>query len=345
MTRTDTLACAADGASLACYLRDWESGATGRAPLASIIAALAQAATALAAMIARGPLSCPIGASMDALDALAGRLMMSALRKTTTAFVASDADGAILTFDAGGDLAVAVNPLDGGSNLDADLALATLFSIFPASSEGATASFFRMGSEQLAAGYIFYGPHTALLLTLGEGAAHFVLDPAAQKFRLVAENIRIAPKTREIAINAANYRHWREPVRAFVDDCAEGAGGPCGNDFNIRWFACLIGEAHHILIRGGVYLYPADRRPGYENGRLHLLFEAFPIAMLVEQAGGAATDGAERILSKTIETLDQRTPLVFGSAEKVARIAAYHSDADFYCAQAPLFAERGLFHV
>ena len=334
-------------------MQDWESGATGRASLASLIAALAQAGTALAAVIARGPLSCPISGALveeleidrRRLDAVAGRLVMNALRKTRTAFVASDEEGAILTFDTGGDLAVAVNPLDGGSNVDANLALATVFSIFPASLEGATASFFRRGSEQLAAGYIIYGPHTALLLTLGEGVAHFVLDPATKKFQLIAEHIRIAPKTREIAINAANYRHWREPVRAFVDDCAEGAVGPCGKDFNMRWFACLVGEAHRILMRGGVYLYPADRRPGFENGRLRLLYEAFPIAMLVEQAGGAATDGAERILSKNIEALDRRTPLVFGSTEIVARIAAYHSDAQFHCAQAPLFAERGLFHV
>ena len=353
MTRTDGLACAADGVSLECYLQDWESKATGRASLASVITALAQAGMVLANLIARGPLSCHIfGAPAEELeidrrhlDALAARLVMNALRKTRTAFVASENEGAILSFDAGGDLAVAVNPLDASSNVDANLALATLFSIFPASREGATASFFRKGADQLAAGYIIYGPHTALLLSFGDGVAHFVLDPTVQKFRLIAENIRIAPKTREIAINAANYRHWRPPVRAFIDDCAEGAAGPCGSDFNMRWFACLVGEAHRILMRGGVYLYPADRRPGFENGRLRLLYDAFPIAMLVEQADGAATDGAERILSKNITTLDQRTALVFGSAEKVARIAAYHSDAQFRCAQAPLFAERGLFHA
>jgi fructose-1,6-bisphosphatase I len=345
MTSTDAQACAADGASLQCYLQDWVGGSTERASLASVIAAIAQAGTALATLISRGPLSSP-RTTLDLDAVVAEHIIMNALRKTRTAYVASDEEGVVHTFDAGGELAVAINPLDGGaSNVEAHLALATLFSVFPASPKGATASFFRKGAEQLAAGYIIYGPHTALLLTLGEGAAHFVLDPAAQKFRLVSENVKIAPKTREIAINAANYRHWSEPVRAFVDDCAEGAAGPCGNDFNMRWFACLVGETHRILMRGGVYLYPADRRPGYVNGRLRLLYEAFPLAMLVEQAGGAATDGAERILSKNIETLDQRTPLVFGSAEEVARIAAYHSDRQFHCAQAPLFAERGLFHV
>ena len=350
MTSSNALACA-NGASLQCYLKDWESDSTERAALASVIAAIAQAGTALATLISRGPLSSPSTAFEELtidrrhLDAIAGQVIMNALRKTRTAYVASDEEGTILTFDAGGELAVAVNPLDGASNVDANLAFSTLFSIFPASPKGATASFLRKGAEQLAAGYIIYGPHTALLLSFGDGAAHFVLDPAAQKFRLVSANVKIAPKTREIAINAANYRHWREPVRAFIDDCAEGAAGPSGSDFNIRWFACLVGETHRILMRGGVYLYPADRRPGYVNGRLRLLYDAFPVAMLVEQAGGAATDGAERILSKNTETLDQRTPLVFGSAEEVARIAAYHSDRQFHCAQAPLFAERGLFHV
>ncbi len=181
MTSTDGLACAADGASLECYLQDWESKATGRTSLASVVTALTQAGAALANLIARGPLSCPIfDAPMEELeidrrhlDALAARLVMNALRKTRTAFVASEDEGAILSFDTGGDLAVAVNPLDAASNVDANLALATLFSIFPASPEGATASFFRKGADQLAAGYIIYGPHTALLLSFWRGRRAF----------------------------------------------------------------------------------------------------------------------------------------------------------------------------
>jgi fructose-1,6-bisphosphatase I len=279
------------------------------------------------------------------LDVIADQLIMDALRKTSTAYYASEEEEAILTFDPAGALAVAVDPLDGSSNIDANLSIATIFSIFPASPDGATASFFRPGAEQIAAGYIIYGPHTALLLTLGDGVAHFVLDPEAQKFRLISESVKIAPATREYAINASNYRHWTAPIRAFVDDCVEGSTGPRGKDFNMRWIACLVGEAHRIFIRGGVFLYPGDNRAGYENGRLRLLYEAFPIAMLVEQAGGAATDGAERILAKSVEALHQRTPLVFGSAEKVARIAAYCSDTQFQRAEAPLFGQRGLFHV
>ncbi len=172
-----------------------------------------------------------------------------------------------------------------------------------------------------------------------------MLDPEAHKFRLIAESVKIAPSTREYAINASNYRHWTAPIRAFVDDCVEGSTGPRGKDFNMRWIACLVGEAHRIFVRGGVFLYPSDNRAGYENGRLRLLYEAFPIAMLVEQAGGAATDGAERILAKSVEALHQRTPLIFGSADKVARIAAYCTDTQFQRTEAPLFGQRGLFHV
>ena len=185
MTSSDALACAADGASLQCYLEDWVSGSTERASLASVVAAIAQAGTALATLISRGPLSSPSAAFEELaidrrhLDDVAGHIIMNALRKTRTAYVASDEEGAILTFDAGGELAVAVNPLDGASNVDANLALATLFSIFPASPQGATASFFRKGGEQLAAGYIIYGPHTALLLTFWRRRRAFRTRPGS----------------------------------------------------------------------------------------------------------------------------------------------------------------------
>ncbi len=355
MTSPDASVRCAGGESLAAYLENWGSDVEERRALAGVVTALADAGIALSRIIAGGPLSGPMEAEIGEtnadgdrqrkLDVIADQLVMDALRKTSTAYYASEEEDAILTFDPAGELAVAVDPLDGSSNIDANLSIATIFAIFPASPDGATASFFRPGAEQIAAGYIIYGPHTALLLTLGDGVAHFVLDPATQKFRLVADGVKIAPATREYAINASNYRHWTAPIRAFIDDCVEGSTGPRGKDFNMRWVACLVGETHRILMRGGVFLYPADRRPGYESGRLRLLYEAFPIAMLIEQAGGGATDGAERILARSVESLHQRTPLVFGSTEKVARIAAYCSDQQFQRAQAPLFGERGLFHV
>jgi fructose-1,6-bisphosphatase I len=344
----------AGGESLDAYLAGWAAAAEGRDSLARTVAALAQAGIALSTVIAGGPLSGALGAEVGAqnadgdkqrqLDVIADGLIIDALRKTPTAFYASEEEEAILTLDPAGDYAVACDPLDGSSNIDCNMPIATIFGVFPAVPGDATASFFRPGTEQVAAGYVIYGPQTSLLLTLGEGVAHFTLDPAIRRFVLVSRAVRIASGTREYAINASNYRHWPEPIRAFIDDCLEGSGGPRGKDFNMRWLACMVGEAHRIFSRGGVFLYPGDDRSGYERGRLRLLYEAFPIAMLVEQAGGGATDGYERILAKSLDKLHQRTPLVFGSVEKVARIASYFSDAHFERLRSPLFAERGLFH-
>ena len=342
-----------EGESLESYLNFWSAADKGRGSVAAVIAALAEAGAAIAAVIASGPLLGAMGAEIGQanadgdkqrkLDILADEAVVSALRRTSTAYYASEEEEAIVTLNADGDLAVAVDPLDGSSNIEANISVGTIFSVFPASPAGATASFFRPGEEQSAGGYIVYGPHTSFLFTLGEGVAYFVLDPATRTFRLISHGLKIAPSTREYAINASNYRHWLEPVRTFIDDCVEGAGGPHGKDFNMRWVASLVAETHRIFMRGGVFLYPADQRAGYEQGRLRLLYEANPIAFLVEQAGGAATDGAERVLGKSAASLHQRTPLVFGSAEKVARIASYYNDSTFNRSRPPLFGERGLF--
>ncbi len=355
MTSTDAPAIHAGGKSLASYLEIWRAAHPGRESLAGVVTAVAEAGAAIAHIILRGPLMGAMGveigqANVDGdkqrrLDMLADGAMVSALRRSSTAYYASEEEESILTLHAGGELAVAVDPLDGSSNIDANISIGTIFSVFPASPAGATASFFRPGLEQLAAGYIIYGPHTALLFTLGEGVAHFVLDPESNEFRLIAEGLRIQPSTREYAINASNYRHWTPPIRTFMDDCVAGAGGPRGKDFNMRWVASLVAETHRIFMRGGVFLYPGDQRPGYEHGRLRLLYEANPIALLVEQAGGAATDGYGRILDRTASALHQRTALIFGSSEKVARITSYFTDSTFERARSPLFGERGLFHA
>jgi fructose-1,6-bisphosphatase I len=342
------------GESLDAFLSQW-SATAGRAPLAETIAALAQAGIEIAGLIAAGPLVGALaeeigqvnsdGDNQKRLDVIADEIIVRALRKTSTAYYASEEEEAILTLNPDGALVVACDPVDGSSNIDANLALATIFAIFPVAPEGATASFFRPGHEQVAAGYIIYGPHVALILTLGEGTLEFVLDPSTKTFLLADPHMSIPPATHEYAINASNYRHWPDAVRAFIDDCVEGATGPRGKDFNMRWLACMAGEAHRILLRGGVYLYPADRRKGYENGRLRLLYEAFPISFLVEQAGGAANDGLQRILAKRVEALHQRTPFIFGSAEKVARIAAYFTGPHMHSERSPLFGQRGLFHA
>lgn len=329
------------------------AGGPRQQAVGATVAALAGAAARIARLVGAGPLAGVHGSetggtnadgdSQVALDLQANALVLEALAAAPVAYFASEEENAILTLAAEAPVSVAVDPLDGSSNVDSNVAIGTIFSIFPTEPAGATASFFRPGAEQLAAGYFIYGPHTALVLSLGAGVTLFVLDPARGEFRLARSALAVPAQTKEFAINASNYRHWFPPVRTFIDDCLEGADGPRGKNFNMRWVASLVAEAHRIFTRGGVFLYPADRRPGYERGRLRLLYEAFPIAFLMEQAGGAATDGIERILTRVPRELHQRTPLVFGSAEKVARIAGYHVNPALVRDHPPLFRNRSLF--
>jgi len=346
------------GQPLSAYLAEaTAAGSAQQRAVAATVAALAGAAVQISRLIAAGPYGgahgeAGGGANADgdvqvALDLRANEFVLAALRQAPVAYFASEEEDAILTLAAGqaaaDQVAVAVDPLDGSSNVDVNVSIGTIFSIFAAAPEGATASFFRPGREQLAAGYVIYGPHTDLVLTLGDGVDLFVLDRASGDFHLARSAVVIPPQTREFAINASNYRHWFAPIRTFIDDCLEGTEGPRGKNFNMRWVASLVAETHRIFSRSGVFLYPCDRRPGYEKGRLRLLYEAFPIALLAEQAGGAATDGIEPILDKVPGELHQRTPLVFGSVEKVRRITRYHVDPALARDLPPLFRERGLF--
>ncbi|WP_417685796.1 class 1 fructose-bisphosphatase [Roseibium sp.] len=322
---------------------------------ARTVLALATACIGISDLIALGPLAGSLGAvtgganadgdEQKELDVQANDLILAALAGTATAFYASEEEDAIMTLDPAGSIAVAVDPLDGSSNIDANVSIGTIFSVMPASPDGASASFFRPGRDQLAAGYVIYGPHTALVLTIGDGVGLFILDPASRQFVKARTNLAIPVSTREYAINASNYRHWTNPIRLFIDDCIAGSEGPRGRDFNMRWVASLVAETHRIFSRGGVFLYPADNRPGYQSGRLRLIYEAAPIAFLAEQAGGAATDGTAPILDKIPTTLHERTPLIFGSLEKVNRITGYHVDPAFERSVSPLFEQRGLFRA
>ncbi len=201
------------------------------------------------------------------------------------------------------------------------------------------------GTAQLAAGFIIYGPQTAFALTVGDGTRIFTLDRGTRQFILTRPAVQIPEGRREYAINASNYRHWNAAVREYVDDLVAGESGPRGQNFNMRWIASLVAEAYRVLVRGGIFLYPRDSRPDYRAGRLRLVYEAFPIAFLVEQAGGAATDGERRILDLIPESLHCRTPLIFGSADKVARVTRYHAAPPSIVGESPLFAKRGLFRV
>jgi len=335
------------------FLSDGSRGGQVHLEVSEAIIALAGAAGRIAALVRKGPLAGALGSDtgqnnvdgdvQKKLDVTANELIFDALTEASVRYFASEEEEAILTLDKKGKLAVAVDPLDGSSNIDVNISIGTIFSIYRASDDGATASFFRPGREQVAAGYFVYGPHTALVLTTGTGTQLFVLDPAEQKFKLADAQLRIVPTTSEFAINASNYRHWLDPVRTFIDDCLGGAEGPRGRDFNMRWVASLVAETHRIISRGGVFLYPADKRGRYANGRLRLIYEAAPIAFLVEQAGGAAIDGIDPILELVPSELHQRTPLIFGSADKVRRVQSYHTDPRFTRDASPLFNTRGLF--
>lgn len=324
---------------------------TSRMPqaIAPAIAAICTAAADLSRRIALSGLAEDLGAAVGtntggdgqkALDLIADDAFAAALRGAGVRHYASEEQDGVMELDAAGALAIAIDPLDGSSNIEVNISIGTIFAVFPA--EGTPeASFLRPAGQMSAAGYVIYGPQTALILTWGQGVARYVLDRGAGRFVDAPAPAPIAPESSEFAINSSNYRHWPAPIRAYIDDCLAGAEGVRGQNFNMRWIASLVAETHRILTRGGVFLYPADQRKGYAEGRLRLLYECAPIAMLIEQAGGAATDGRTRILDLPVTALHQRTPFVFGSSAKVARVAAYHDlPADETSA---LFAARGLF--
>lgn len=318
------------------------------AQYAALIDAIGAAAMEVARLIARNGIDSHLGASagensdgdiQKALDLIADDLFAAAARRGGVRHYASEEQAGVVSLDPRGSLALAIDPLDGSSNIDTNLSVGTIFALYPAAAE-AEASFLRPVAEQAGAGYIIYGPQTAMLLSFGAGLQRYVLDPAAGRFVLVDAAVTIPEDSSEFAINASNYRHWPKPVRTWVDDAVAGVDGPRGKNFNMRWLASLVAEAHRIIGRGGIFLYPRDDRPGYEAGRLRLLYECGPIALLVTQAGGGATDGTDPILRQTVTALHQRTPFVFGTLGKVARVAAYH---DLPEAEGALFGKRGLF--
>jgi fructose-1,6-bisphosphatase I/sedoheptulose-1,7-bisphosphatase len=239
------------------------------------------------------------------------------------------------------------DPLDGSSNIDVNVSVGSIFSILRAANPGVGATvenFLQPGASQICAGYAIYGPSTMLVITVGTGVHGFTLEPELGEFILTHPDIRLAPQANEFAINASNSRFWEEAVRRYVDECLAGKSGTRGKDFNMRWVASLVAETHRILMRGGVFLYPRDSKDKTRNGRLRLLYEANPMAFIIEQAGGRASSGRERILDIVPSGLHQRVPLIFGAAEEIERIERYHQEPD-QKHDAPLFGSRGLFRT
>ncbi|CAG2127734.1 class 1 fructose-bisphosphatase [Cupriavidus plantarum] len=230
-----------------------------------------------------------------------------------------------------GEYLLLFDPLDGSSNIDVNVSIGTIFSVLHMPKPGQTvteADFMQPGTHQVAAGYAVYGPQTTLVLTVGNGVHMFTLDREAGSFVLTQQDVKIPEDTKEFAINMSNMRHWAPPVRQYIDECLQGEEGPRGKNFNMRWVASMVADVHRILTRGGIFMYPWDKRDPDKPGKLRLMYEANPMAMLVEQAGGAATNGIDRILDVEPTKLHQRVSVILGSKNEVDRVTRYHREAE-----------------
>jgi len=299
------------------------------ADVARAVSGLAKAAATISRLIRTADKVANLGAikgsanadgdDQKALDVLADDVITARLRDAGAAIYLSEEQDAPIPLHDEGTLIVASDPLDGSSNIDTNVSIGTIFSIMPAAG-GAL----QCGRNQLAAGFFVYGPQTTLLVTLGDGVLAFQMDDDA-RFCDMGWQVVISPDTHEFGINASNQRHWHAPVKAYIDDCLDGRDGTLKQNYNMRWVGSLVADAWRIFRRGGVFLYPADRRDGYAQGRLRLVYEANPVAMLVEQAGGKATDGTDSILDIEPKDLHERVPFIFGSKNEVDVIIGYHS--------------------
>lgn len=235
-----------------------------------------------------------------------------------------------------GDYLLLFDPLDGSSNIDVNVSIGTIFSVLrrPRSASAdaphgpvTESDFLQAGQQQVAAGYCLYGPQTTLVLTVGKGVVMFTLDREQGSWMLTQDQVRIPDDTQEFAINMSNMRHWASPVKRYIDECLLGQDGPRGKNFNMRWIASMVADVHRILTRGGVFLYPWDQREPHKPGKLRLMYEANPMGWLIEQAGGAATNGSQRILDIQPRQLHERVSVVLGSKNEVARVTQYHADS------------------
>jgi fructose-1,6-bisphosphatase I len=327
--------------------------ANAPADLASVLYAIAEASLQVAHLIRRGSLGGALDASVGpahdgiaqkALDMFADEYFVDGLKGSGVRGVVSEEREDPVVVDREGTLLVAIDPLDGSSNIDANVTIGTVFSVLdaPADEGDGAQKFLQRGVHQRAAGLVVYGPHVAFVFTTGAGVYFATLDPDTNEYHVADGVASIPAESNEFAINAANSRHWPAPVQRYIEDLLEGDEGPRRRNFNTRWIGSMVADVYRILIRGGVYLYPEDSRPGYERGRLRLLYEANPVAFLIEQAGGAAIDGFRRILEVEPRTIHGRTPLIFGSEGKVERIARYYREDSLSANDSPLFAKRGL---
>ncbi|MFT3732471.1 MAG: class 1 fructose-bisphosphatase [Hyphomicrobium sp.] len=337
------------------YLSNWTLEGRTRGQVADTVLALAGASIRLADIIGRGALDNRLGRivarageldEQKEIDVFANEVIVSALQDAPVAALASEEAELPIALKKDAPLLVATDPLDGSSNVDANVSVGTIFAILPRhpSSDG-EAAFLRPGSHQLAAGFFVYGPQTILALTVGHGTQIFTLDRKTEIYHLTQRNVSIPPEASEYAINASNARHWDDPIRIYIHDCENGANGPRGHDFNMRWTGSPVADVYRILTRGGIYLYPGDRRKGFHQGRIRLMYEANPLSWIMEQAGGRATTGRDRVLDVVPAALHQKTPLICGSRDEVDRVMRIYSGQEFKGDRSPLFGRRGLFRA
>lgn len=318
------------------------TGATGE--FTSLMGDVSSACKAVANLVRRGSLTGELGAavginvqdeSQKKLDVLANELAISWCEQGGQLFAMASEEMVdvypVPNRLQRGKYLLIFDPLDGSSNIEVNGPMGTIFSILKtpvAYTETLTDDFLQKGCEQLCAGYVLFGPATMMVLTTGHGVNGFTLNPDVGEFVLTHPDIKVPEDTQEFAINASNRRHWEPPVQRYIEECLAGKEGPRGKDFNMRWVAAMVADVHRILTRGGVFMYPIDAKIKEKGGRLRLLYEANPMSFIIEQAGGMASTGRERILDVQPTSLHQRVPVIIGAKNEVERIIQYHSEYD-----------------
>jgi fructose-1,6-bisphosphatase I len=303
--------------------------------LAILIEAISDSCRTISYLVSRGALAGVLGSAgtgnvqgeeQKQLDILANdELMAMAKASGVVAAAASEEEEEARTISPGAPYLLLFDPLDGSSNVEVNVSIGTIFSILPAAAGEGAVPFLQPGRNQSAAGYCVYGPQTTLVLTLGNGVAAFTMDPPTGQFVQTAAKIQIPERTKEFAINMSNMRHWADPVRAYVDECLAGEAGPRAKNFNMRWIASMVADVHRVLTRGGVFMYPWDKREPNKPGKLRLMYEANPMSLLVEQAGGKSFDGQHQILDIQPAGLHQRVSVMLGSREEVELLEKKHA--------------------
>ena len=314
-----------------------QSGAPG--DLATLLETVAAACVEISGLVRRGALAGVLGSAgtgnvqgeeQKKLDVLSNDVMLKAAAASgVVAAIASEEEDEARWIKPGAPWLLLFDPLDGSSNIDVNVSIGTIFSVLHAIPGEGAAPFLQNGRAQAAAGYAVYGPQTTLVITLGPsvgrgGVAAFTFDPESDAWIQTGDAIKVPEKTKEFSINMSNMRHWAEPVKAYVDECLAGATGPRAKDFNMRWIASMVADVHRIISRGGVFMYPWDKREPGKPGKLRLMYEANPMSLLIEQAGGRSIDGKGDILDIPPTGLHQRVSVMLGSKEEVERLEKLH---------------------